>query len=54
MQGGSMKYAKDIKDKFYFYKEKKTDKMWWVDFPDMDCLQFLLIKKDFIPFRRLS
>jgi hypothetical protein len=53
MQGGSMKYAKDIKDKFYFYKEKKTDKMWWVDFPDMDCLQFLLIKKRFYSFSEI-
>lgn len=45
-----MEYAKDIKEKFYFYKKKETDKIWWVDFPDMDSLLFLSIKKRFYSF----
>ena len=31
-----MEFAKNIKEKFSFYKEKDTDKMWHVDFPEKD------------------
>lgn len=31
-----MKHVKEIKEKFSFYKEREKDKIWWVDFPDMD------------------
>lgn len=49
-----MKFVKDIKKRFYFYKEKKTDKIWWVDFVDYDGLFAISFdKKRFYSFLRI-